>query len=272
MIYVLGMSYSGSSLLGFVLGAVPRVWNLGEVKVFPREHRLSRICTCKKPTLECDYWSPLYRQNLSVFNRGSAAQRMSSILRILLHRPVRAQKNTGDRAMLAACLAHARSFEPDTEWLVDTSKSLWRLFALWYDPEIEVKVVYLKRGAKENVASYLKHGHSFKKAVREYTLFHLLCRKWLARNVPADDVIELWHEDLAFDEGKTMRRISEFTGLDYSNYKVQMASRAYHIRTGNPRTVDQFREGFKGFFYDDRWKAALTENQKVYLDRRFKRD
>lgn len=270
--YVLGMSYSGSSLLGFVLGAIPQVWNLGEVKVFPREHKLKRICTCKKPTLECDYWGPLYKMGLSVFNRGTRTQRMANTLRILMHRPVRAPKNTGDREMLAACLDHSKSFEPATDWLVDTSKSLWRLFALWYDPKIEVKVVYLRRGAKENVASYLKHGHSFKKAVRQYALFHRLCRIWLKRAVGTDDFIELWHEDLAFDEVKTMHRISEFTGLDYSNYKDQMASRAYHIRTGNPRTVDQFRAGFEGFFYDERWRTALTEKQQKYLDQRFKRE
>ncbi|QTN38481.1 sulfotransferase domain-containing protein [Cryomorphaceae bacterium] len=262
------MSYSGSSLLGFVLGAVPEVWNLGEVKVFPREHRLGRICTCTRPTLECEYWGPLYQQGLTVFNRGSSWKRWEDTVRILLHRPVRAPKESGDARMLRASLEHAKTFEPQSKWLVDTSKSLWRLFALWYNPDIEVKIVYLRRGAKENVASYIKHGHSFGKAVREYGLFHRLSRLWLKKNA-GDQVLELSHEDLALKEAEAMSKISQFLDLDYSQYKSQMASREYHIRTGNPRTVDQFRDGFKGFFYDEHWKELLNEKQQQYLDRRF---
>ena len=270
VLYVLGMSYSGSSLLGFVLGAVPEVWNLGEVKVFPREHKLSRICTCKKPTLECEYWGALYRQNLQVFNKGSRWMRWSITLRLLLGLPVKAKSNHGDAHMLAAALEHAKSFESRSTWLVDTSKSLWRLLVLWTDPDIEVKVIYLKRGAKENIASYRKHGHGFFKALFQYALFHLLAKRWLRRYTTESQSLTLHHEDLALREQEAMKSISAFMELDYSGYKEQMKSRVYHIRTGNPRTVDQFRDGFEGFFYDEHWKDILKPIQLNLLTQLFR--
>ncbi len=261
------MSYSGSSLLGFVLGAPPEVWNLGEVKVYPRVHKLGRICTCKKATLDCPYWGELYKKDLSVFNKGSFVARIGLIIRILLNLPVQKRRASSDYQMLHEALIHSRNFEPTSEVLVDTSKSLWRLNHLMADPNIDLKVLYLKRRMKENVSSYIKHGHSFLKAVSEYFIFHKLSKKWIKKNLIPQAWIEIQHEDLANKEQRTIDQIAEFMGLDYSDYKERLKEKEFHIRTGNPRTVDQFREGFEGFFYENNWQNTLSPRKIKWVDR-----
>ncbi len=255
------MSFSGSSLLGFIIGCTQNIWNLGELKVFTRKHKLNRICTCKSPTLECSFWSKYYEKKHSAYNQPSLFVKLLRIIQILLSIPFKKNviNNTDDYLLLTDIDNDFSKHNISHKYYVDTSKSLWRLIHLVKSKNIHVDVIYLKRGAKENLASFVKHGNSFFKSFFMYWLMHLLCPVFLKRNNIKN--IEISHELLCNDPDTVLNQIGGFLGIDYSNYKNDLTNRKYHIRTGNPYTVDQFRDGFKGFKYDDSWKSILSSRQ-----------
>ena len=92
-------------------------------------------------------------------------------------------------------------------------------------------------------------------------------KKWIKKNLIHQAWIEIQHEDLANKEQRTIDQIAEFMGLDYSDYKERLKEKEFHIRTGNPRTVDQFREGFEGFFYENNWQNTLSPRKIKWVDR-----
>ena len=56
-IYVTGAARSGSTLLGEVLGAQPRILNIGEISLFWRDAHRGNLCACGRPIPECELWS-----------------------------------------------------------------------------------------------------------------------------------------------------------------------------------------------------------------------
>ncbi|MBD3282891.1 hypothetical protein GF396_01220 [Candidatus Pacearchaeota archaeon] len=55
-IYVIGAGHSGSTLLGFLLGTAPEVFNGGEFDSVFFKLPINNICTCGEKIDECKIW------------------------------------------------------------------------------------------------------------------------------------------------------------------------------------------------------------------------
>jgi hypothetical protein len=129
---------------------------------------------------------------------------------------------------------------------------------------IDLKVVYVQRGIKGNVASFIRHDVGFWRGMVIYLLQHSLAMR-LLKNSHLDYIV-VQYEDLCRDTQETLDHLGEFLGVDYSDYVRKLSQVEYHVLAGNPGTQRQFIQGFEGVTYDDRWMYILRPWQKTLLD------
>lgn len=267
VIYILGTSFSGTTLLGYLLGSATEVVNAGELKLYTRIHEMLADvrCSCDERYRECSFWSQIYRRGHEVFELPSFSRMATVALRALLGLGPgeEVSTETDDDELLSGILALARRRESDVRYVVDVSKSLWRLDHLARTPGIDLKVVYIQRGIRGNVASFVRHQMGFWKGLVTYLVQHFLATRFLNQGSFGHIIIQ--YEDLCQDTQAVLDDIGAFLGVDYSEYLHKLGQAEYHVLAGNPGTQQQFIEGFQQVRYDDRWKTTLSGWQKRLL-------
>lgn len=268
VIYILGMSFSGTTLLGYLLGAASDVVNAGELKLYTRIHEMLADvrCSCGASYLECSFWSQIYRRGYDVFELPSFSRMVAVALRALLGpgSGERVSTETDDGKLLSSVLALSRRREPGVRYVVDVSKSLWRLDHLARCPGIDLKVVYVRRGIRGNVASFVRRQFGFWKGLVIYLTQHYLATRFLSRSDL--DYVVVQYEDLCRDTQAVLDDVGQFLSVDYSDYLYKLAQTDYHVLAGNRGTQQQFIQGFQQVRYDDRWMTTLNGWQKTLLD------
>jgi hypothetical protein len=267
LIYILGTSYSGSSILGIVLGANKKVFNAGELKFYNRLIKKGgELCSCGKNCLDCSFWEEIFQKQYKVFGKPTYTQKISFILQILSGRKLKFNEKYDDYKLLKSIYSKAKKSNPSTKYIIDTSKSLWRLAYLINDKNINIKVIYLKRDIYGNVASFMKHGKSFYKGLLIYLLNNFVIRRFLSYNKKINS-IEVIYEKLCKKTVNELNLLGDFLNLKYDDYvkMVRNAKDVLHIPSGNKGTRKQFLKGFKGIRYDNSWKERLRPWQKSLL-------
>ena len=70
IIYILGVSYSGSTILESWIGSYPEHWAIGEVK---HHHKIYRsdynLCECGKKVKNCSFWKQIGRDDEDFYKR-----------------------------------------------------------------------------------------------------------------------------------------------------------------------------------------------------------
>ena len=147
LIYILGTSFSGSSILGYILGSAENVHDLGELKLFYRAHQETPgRCSCGELITKCPFWSPLYKKGYDIFELPTLWEKLRDVAGVIICRPFPQNKlpQTPDLELLKEIKKQINPPKNST-CLIDTSKSLWRLVHLLNCRGIEVKVIYLRR-------------------------------------------------------------------------------------------------------------------------------
>ncbi|MEZ4886682.1 MAG: hypothetical protein R3E32_18280 [Chitinophagales bacterium] len=247
LIYIIGMSFSGSTLLGFLLGSGKEVENLGQLKTFSRR-QISRTCTCGDAPLVCSLWGKYYDGNYQTFDKPSVFAKIRMISNILLKKKegVKQLTDTPDLTFLKAIHDDIQSFNSQINYLVDTSNSIWRLAYLLQCQGIELKVIYLKREVNSNIVSFMKRNRllGFWRGIFTYKIKHYLISKFLAINQVPN--VSVSYEEICAIPQKTLSRIGIFLNINYDNFSTHIRQRQYHVIGGNRDTSKQFRDGFQG--------------------------
>ncbi len=264
LIYVIGVSYSGSTLLSYFIGASKEVLHLGELKRIKhsKTNRPNRLCTCGEKVGECPFWKDY---NFSLYEEKRFFTKAKTALKVLLKRtfPTNQLTNTEEHKLLTAIKEDKNNKE---HYYLDASKSLWRLTYLMNCKDIDLKVVYIDREIKANVSSFSKrNGKGFWEGLTVYILQHILVKRFLAYHKGIDS-LSINYADLIQDTNLVMQKIGNFLGLSYDGYEDMLKEREYHVITGNTRVTTQFRNGFKMRKRDDGWKGILTPLQKKIID------
>ena len=164
LIYIVGNSHSGSTLLGFLLAANPTIVNLGELKT--RSWEKDRSCSCGHEVAACK----LYGTYFSTFNqlKRKAFEHLRNInpIRFFLKKRISLDQNSIEylRQFYTSISTQVSREVPQAKFIVDTSKSVWLLNAwLNFIPEQDIKIIYLKREPKAILASFLKAESAFPK-------------------------------------------------------------------------------------------------------------
>jgi hypothetical protein len=179
LVYILSASHSGSTLLAMLLHTHPQICTAGELKTTALGDIQRYRCSCRRPILECPFWSAITRdlnaQGLDFdLARGethvrSVASRYAQRLLAPLHRgpalelardlalslSPRWRAHRRRAAALDAALARAICARTGKPVIVDSSKVGIRLKYLLRNPELDVRVIRLIRDGRAVTLTYM---------------------------------------------------------------------------------------------------------------------
>jgi hypothetical protein len=264
IVYILGLSRIGSTMLDLVLGSNPRFVGLGEIfqVLRPDMNRFERdeYCSCGNVTHECPFW-------------GTVADRlkkdMSAGLEKRYHHVLDAFEEVFGFGKI----------------LVDSSKLLDFLKLVSKSSDIDLKIIYLTRDVrawtisrlnsrKKSPQYYKRDGYYLKKLRYRYGwktdimkwLTPFLTRLpsyyfwlWYLQNKEIVNYLEnnnleyfsLGYDELGMQPDFMMSKIFEFLGEKSGNSSFSSVGSQSHILVGNTKKREAKRR--QGIFYDNRW-------------------
>lgn len=264
VVYVVGKGRSGSTLLDDLLGTVPGVASLGELRLlWSRGFREGYLCACGRPVAgapdeRCPVWADAVVDALGDVDPASLehVDRLQDRVLSWAHVPrlLAAGPGDDDRA-LAAVMGRLYASVADrlgADVLVDSSK--WPLPPGAFDlvPGFEAWVLHLVRDPRAVAHSYQRRkGGVGQPELPRFGAVHTSL-SWSVRNaaaelarrpVPAARYRRVRYEDLAADPRGTIRGLGEWLG-------IADADRAFvddrtvrlgeaHLVGGNPRRLDR---------------------------------
>jgi len=263
LIYILGTSYSGSSLLGFILGSSKKVFDAGELKFLNRlQKRGGEICSCGVNSLKCSFWEKIYNQNFDIYQSPSFFKKIKIIIKVLFKK--KTSKNIikyKDEYELIKQISNNQ--KDNIKFVLDASKSIWRLNHLIKFKNINLKIIYLKRPITGNVSSFMKHGEGFWRGLITYKFNNYLIKKFLKINKLK--YFKVNYQDLCKNPKEQLNKIGKDLKIDYSNYVKNVRKRKYHVPSGNRGTRKQFLQNFQGLKADNSWEKKLNKFQKFIV-------
>lgn len=242
LIYILANSHSGSTLLGFYVGALNSVLAIGELKMLPRIEMSKRICTCGKELLVCPVWSKIYEKDKKYLKREeNIVYTKRTFFKILLDflNYDSFENRQKEVAFLTIVNDETKKYDPKVEFLLDTSKSLWRLKMLEKISDLEINVIYLERNFRDNLSSFIKRGKAFWNSYFRLLVNNLLMRIFLRKTkLP---FIKIQYESFVDAPKENLQSIMDHFNISPQIFSEQMVANAdFHFVSGNPGTRKQF--------------------------------
>ncbi|MDT8300320.1 MAG: sulfotransferase [Sedimentisphaerales bacterium] len=283
--YILSASYSGSTLLTFLLGTHPKIGTIGELKATARGNVDQYYCSCGKLIHQCEFWQQVGKElaqknvtfditnfgthfccNSSRFAdrllraavRGTVFEKLRKVG--LNFSPTARQQFKKILDKNKAVIDAVLKLQKATVFL-DGSKDPIRLKYLSDSGYWNIKAIFLTRDGRGAANSYMKHHCvDMKTAAIE----------WKRCNEEAENIlhglnksqwIEVRYEELCNNTENTLVRLFDFLGLDPSKRAQDFHSVENHILGNEMRmnTTSQIR-------LDEKWKSVLKDEELKIFD------
>ncbi len=262
LIYILGNSHSGSTLLSFLLSFHPDIINLGELK--SKTWLKVRTCSCGQPVSSCNFYGDYFPVFNSLKEPAMEVIRTVNPIQFLFKKKITQDKVTSDhlRTFYHSVSERVIGLYPDAQYIVDSSKSVWLLNA-WAQtlPKENIKILWLRRQTKANVASFIKRGSPFLKSLLTILGNNLITKHFLKSNNL--DYLEVDYDRFYDAYPDEAHRISGFLGLNIPI--TNGVNRNHHVISGNAKTRQAFTNQFSGLHKDEEWQRILSGTQKKIL-------
>jgi hypothetical protein len=278
LVYIASSGRSGSTLLELLLGTHPRVWTTGEFYVLPFAlESPGKPCGCGSPVARCPFWGPIVAAadagalgaSVGRFRDGYEVGRLLRYgeLPFVLTRSAggAVRRNEARRfgqdnaAVLAAVLDRAREFKgPQVTWLVDASKSLYRLLWLRQCERFDLRVVHLVKDPRAFVYSISKGsgravaGRKAARAALRWNVENFLFDRLFRQRFDPSQVLRIRYEDLASATDRVLGDITAWLGLPADRGAVNGFRAGNHGIAGNP-----MRHESNGIRLDEKWRSEL---------------
>ncbi|MEH0019269.1 MAG: hypothetical protein V6Z89_06430 [Desulfobacter sp.] len=267
LIYLLGTSFSGSTLTGYLIGASGRVFNAGEFMLFSRKKSIGEIpCFCGEKNRDCGFWKKMDLAHARLYSKPDRKTMAILLARLVLGKslcPVFKRGAWDDIRFCRDLLENMKTKDGESTVILDASKSLFRLMYLNCTGAFDIRVVYIKRDLLGNMASFVKNKDSIFKGFANYKLNHFFMPLFLKRH-------RLSHHFLSYtclcrSPDRELQRLGRFLDmpLSYDTVCRDIRKRRFHVFTGSNTRI-QFRD-FKGIQYDQSWKTRLSRFQQRLL-------
>jgi hypothetical protein len=275
VLYILSPSYSGSTLLTFMMAAHPGIATVGELKASAMGDITQYRCSCGQLLRECQFWKQVqsamidrgiafsledfgthFASGPRSFRRAVKAGARNSILR-----------SAGDMALatIPSWRLRLRSLRTVNRALVeiitplqggnvflDGSKDPERLRQLRLEFGADVRVIHLVRDGRGMTNSYMKHyGVGMERAVKEWMATDRECKKVLKGFDPSN-IRVLRYEDLCGDPDGKLGELFRFAGLSPNPSQLRKDVSDFHI-LGNAMRLDTSRR----IAIDEKWRREL---------------
>lgn len=251
-VFIAGVGHSGSTVLGFALGAHPSAIYLGEMYsmlLADRLNELDKICSCTNRLAACEYWGPVSRK--------------------LREEPV----NEPTQQYQIMIDSFFETFGED-RILVDSSKGIEALNALRGCTNLEVKVIYIIRDVRAwttSMRNVLRRNQEFKLVdlLRKFGLkgaarypkrwVPLIFQYWYRRNRTLQkhfldsgiEVFQVGYEDFSAVPVEILPEILEYLDLPPSSSVYSPIGAKSHVLAGNRNRLNTRR--LQSIGYDNRW-------------------
>jgi hypothetical protein len=284
VVFVAGAARSGTTLLGEMLGAQPRVLNVGELSLFWRDADRGNACACGAPIPSCPLWQPALervRRELGITTEDYAglARTRSRLARTT--RPLRLGRMVADPTcwteeegrLVAATslLLRAAREAAGADVVVDTSKMLPALLFHRLSRERQVDVVHLVRDPCAVAASTVRSrsvrrgnleslppGGSLPTAITRW----LWANATLAAGTGRGRAVRVRYERLMADPVAELGRTCAAVGLVFDPRTVEggalRTDRPSHAAVGNPRRGAEVTP----LVADERWRTELPAGSR----------
>jgi len=266
IIYICGSGHSGSTLLDLILGSHSQIMSLGEIGQFSRYFRDNESCTCGAFVLQCEFWRAVRKNLLLSFGQDLFSPPPDYSVSFLPgHKKLKRQKSwvwrqfyckslTAIGFLGSSLLFHAGvKFAPSVskglaynialfnavtqashaKYLVDSSKSWFRMKSLYLWKPKSIKIIYLVRDGRGVVYSHIrKQGISAALAAQRWARTQK-SNLWMLRSIPQDHWRLVRHENLTKDPKNELSGLCDWLGLSYEPTMLNFRSIIHHTMAGN---------------------------------------
>ncbi|WP_235297417.1 hypothetical protein [Portibacter marinus] len=235
LLYLLGHSRSGSTVISMHLGLQPAIFYAGEIKKFNLSFH-ERTCTCGKAAIDCPFWGQIISDHSAYFaepiEKDIGIQLFYKNIKPFFSRPTSIKKEE-ESIFLKDLYAIALKNFPQTEFILDSSKSLSRLHLYRSMPNIQVTTIYMERDLRANIASFVKRGKGVLSSYLRLKINKWVMFQYLKRHKIQFLSISL-EEFLEHPQG-TLTSILEFVGVAESKSELKQTDQL-HLISGNRKT------------------------------------
>ncbi len=278
MIYIASPSFSGSTLLTFMLNNHPDIATMGELKWGDIDLDTYQ-CSCEARLVECPFWLEVARRVKDrelpfSFERPMTDFRCRShpLPDRIARARIRGLAFETTRNLLLKTISYTREAfatarelnRAMTEIILDlqggkvfcdASKDPVRLKHLIDTGDYRIKTLHLFRDGRAVMNSAKKNAsHSAEKGIQEWLRTHEQIELLKQRNEP-DSFMVVRYEELCDQPAQTIKHICEFAGLDTVDYVPDYRAAEHHI-LGNRMRLKPTSQ----IKLDLKWKMMLTED------------
>lgn len=260
VVYILGSSYSGSTLLGVLLGQHRACFNAGEIKALGRRDTDSEQCSCGAVLATCPFWSSLREQFEKTLSNPGWSNWARVAVALFRRRSATGDDDTAE-ARLIEGIARKAFGETQAGAVVDVSKSLWRLDRLRDSSALSVHVVWIRKTLPASISSLRKRGRYYWTALLQALITDWANRRYLKSQ--KIEYTEIWYEELATSTEATIADLLGSLGLKPSRSDDRRDALEMHLATGNEGTkLRVSSHGGIDVRLDHAWQTSLSDRQQ----------
>lgn len=275
-------SYSGSTLLAFLMNAHPQIISMGEMTgLIDSVDPATYLCSCGERVVDCAFWSDVEAamqrrgQTFSVahfdtrieWGRSRAIRQLNTkslrSLTLETWRDRLLSLRPGHRARLHyyiernAALAQSLAEVSERPVVFDTAKDRMRIRYLLRSKSLDLRVIHLVRDVRGVVNSTLRHKRQTDAVgpTLFWARFNQLMEQELRGLPDAAHGITIRYEDLCMQTENTLARLYQFCGVD--PVVTLDLERAEHHILGNRMRLQKLDT----IELDECWKTMLTPDQ-----------
>ncbi|MES1245478.1 MAG: sulfotransferase [Acidobacteriota bacterium] len=285
--FLMSHSFSGSTLLSFLLGAHPEIATVGEMFIARGIDPEAYVCSCGERIGDCPFWRRIsaemaargilydVRRNEASFStngvgrvshlllsaepRGRVLETARSAALALLPG---ARRELDRRLRINAALAEVVTGLRGARAFLDASKRPGRLLHLKRIPGLDLRVIHLVRDGRAVTRSTMRNlERSAEEGARSWAGAARDAER-LRPRFPADRWLTLRHEDLCRDPTATLDRIHRFVGVTPGGGVPDFRSVDHHI-IGNRMRLSHTSE----IRLDERWRTEMPAAQIRAVER-----
>jgi len=276
-------SYSGSTLLTYLLATHPEISTIGELKATSMGDIDSYTCSCGSLLKECQFWSHLQESMqaknapLDFHHFGTNFKSESKLCNKLLRSSVRGRLFEYLRkaafALLPVCGGERLSILDMNRHMIeaicvlqggsvflDGSKDPVRLQFMHQSGLWNIKVINLIRDGRGVTNSYMRHSEAGMDVAAMEWLHSMNEIQNMETYLQPEQIMHVTYEHLCREPDTVLADIYEFIGVDKSLVNVDYQSTSHHI-LGNAMRLSSTRE----IRLDEKWKKNLgAEELEVF--------
>lgn len=267
-----GSPYTGSTLLGMLLGNHPACASIGAATGLTARVDLSTyLCSCGAKFTDCGFWGRIARRTVelehpvTVFEKdfwnthvrvsrrrslnglivsslGNAS--LDAVRDAVVGRVGPVARRVSEARLASWSLARAVLEVTGKSVFVDTARDHQRPRYLAGMPLLDVKVIHLVRDPRGNVASIMKHTKvGVRKAARQWRHYNVEAAR-VRRRFPQESRMLLQYEELCNSPQATLDRLAAFLGIEAVPISRLLENTERHVIGNSMRlkSLDQINE------------------------------